>query len=464
MRRPLSSEDTLAYQALLKANRALGLASATTAALKQQPWFIDPQNSSGKASDGNDGAAVTSPLLTYGELINRRWGSSSPAINGVAVTITQMSSGLLDGSDPVALSPVVNDGGSFVLTGVPKAVATGTFTGVVAQNRNTGQLTNAAVVGPLPANWWSQWLGMLVNDTTTGAWFWVDADLGAKTAQLTRPKTSSLTSVASALSTISNGDAFVIYQLPTIDLVRVAPNFDTGGAGLQCQIQHLSLATPAAFAQPQTTHIESDSTFVECSLVGREPVIYSGACILANCYSGGPFMLYGAGFCGAISGAISVGDEHCVVQGGTLLLDGDVYCEDHVLVSNAQVIAGLVYYTSIDAPPGTLKVPSSQFGAGAGGSLVVTPCFYGSAAFWGPGIISCAAGGDVVYSGTATSVFLNAGGLLLDGAATASSYDGAGTWHGGIALNPTSLDAAAGAAGFGGCAYGNKGSKIRQWA
>ncbi len=84
-------------------------AQPNPAALLQPIWFVDPSNVTGNASDSNTGLTVATPLLTFGEIVDR-WGTSSPTITN-DVTIKFLSD-QLGFDDPVNVSPFFDPGTS----------------------------------------------------------------------------------------------------------------------------------------------------------------------------------------------------------------------------------------------------------------------------------------------------------------------------------------------------------------
>ena len=81
----------------------------------------------------------------------------------------------------------------------------------------------------------------------------------------------------------------------------------------------------------------------------------------------------------------------------------------------------------------------------------------GTSLLWGPGAANFT--GPVTYTGTASPIFKNAGGITLDGSTTAQSISALGISTG-ILLSGANLDAAAGIGGFGGTAFNQLGSSI----
>ena len=149
--------------------------------------------------------------------------------------------------------------------------------------------------------------------------------------------------------------------------------------------------------------------------------------------------------------------------GASLLLDGDVAINAPFQNLQGLVVVGTAFWN------GDMDIPNiSNIGGGNGQVCVTSDAYYGVGAIWGTGALNVHVGGDLGYSGTtATAAFLKLSGLTLDGATTANAFNFAvnpGVWNTNISLTPANLDAAISSGGFGGIAYGNLGTKIRQIA
>ena len=93
-----------------------GASGSTSADLAATAWFVDPQNSSGVASDGNTGYTSGAPLLTLNKLFTRM-GTT----NGQSVAITLMSSDNLANPRPInRYIPLGNN--ALSITGTPTVI------------------------------------------------------------------------------------------------------------------------------------------------------------------------------------------------------------------------------------------------------------------------------------------------------------------------------------------------------
>jgi hypothetical protein len=124
-----------------------GSVSAPLVSWTTPAWFIDPSNRSGTANDTNDCTTATTPCRTYAE-VARRWATTSPVL-GQDTTITFLSSHV-DDSDPVYLTPVLEDGAALVVQGAfgsDQRVTTGAPTGLVALSGTGGHTTTLTMAG-----------------------------------------------------------------------------------------------------------------------------------------------------------------------------------------------------------------------------------------------------------------------------------------------------------------------------
>jgi hypothetical protein len=412
---------------------------AFMAAWQVPAWFVDPV----AGNDAANGTAALTPVQHYAEIV-RRWGTIAPLLYQ-DTTITFLSD-QPDLSDPVML--LGGNAGVAVTTGV---VITGaltaqgpasTFTAVTVRNRGTDTrwtFTDASKA----EGWAAAFVGYLVHDTTADAWFWIEASLPGRRAQVSEPLASAVGNPVPAYVPIANGDGYQIFAPRRVNVVRFSPSSASGSAA---ELRHLWL-----FNAGGAFDSEGNTLLTEC----RAQPFYTAAngVNLANSY------LFGLNTpTGYIAGGVITNILTMPAGGGELVIDGDCLVNAPALGALGTIVVGAARFEA------ALDVPElNNAGAGVAALYVSSGALYGTAAFWGPSAIDCHVGGDVGWvGGTATVTFLNLGGLTLDGAGVASSYNLAtGLWAPGIALTPANLDAAT-PGGFGGVAYGVKGSKIRQ--
>jgi len=218
-------------------------ASAPTAADQAaRYWALDPQNSSGIASDSNRGYgtsesdAATAPLLTWNSLMSRLNNANYPV--NVIVEIFLMSDITTPVAIPGSISTMGNDqlngfGGFLCIVGKQTVIRSGTLTaGTAAQSGNNPQI----IVDSTLATTWSAVNG--VSDSTHSVWirktgpgatahaevqFDSNATL-AKSAHTSQPVNISETpgqQFGTSDDSFSSGDAYQLYTIPKIAGITV---------------------------------------------------------------------------------------------------------------------------------------------------------------------------------------------------------------------------------------------------
>lgn len=425
-------------------------------------WYLDPQS----GNDANSGLSG-SPVKTVAELI-RRWGTNAPVVaSGQTVTVHLLSSqniGTDTSDDPATIYPVTIGSGNFRLTGVPSVITSGVLASVVARDRASGQRWQAQI-DPMNA---APYVGKLVHDTTVDAWFWVDEDLGGGIAALSEPLQEGWASfqagqLAPNYINIANGDSFIIYECPHIDIpIMIGNDPDiinevTGGLSAVF-IDKIRPSAPSDYegSVMGTGSFCQEPFFAECDMSGRYPFVGLAGITCLNCSlaslentPGGQVTLIG-------------GRATATSNQGTLFLDGDI------LLKNVQfspfpwgvVTCGRVYFGGTK-----LELPSSSIGNGLGGgdiTMIIGSDNYADGEIWGPIKLVIRAGGKLQYNGTAVGSILTSGGLeMSNGDTTAMTVDATtGTWTGGITLSPANLDTLRSSGGFQGYAQGQHGELI----
>ena len=407
-------------------------------------WFVDPSNATGRASNDNDGLTATTPLLTFAEIV-RRWGTGSPVLRQ-DTTIFQLSD-QPDFTDPVnfpvamVVAPT-NGVGTLTMKGTLTQLAAGQFSAVIPKNRSAAlRWTITAAID------WAPFVNALVHDTDADAWFWVDSDLGGGSAIVSEPmQQGTPTNITPAKVVIHALDHFVVYKGSKVYLPLCTPTIATGFDSI---LWHLWILGPPptgeiAIGSPQLIETRVDTFIVTQSLSGN---LFTTNANMTE----GIFAVDGTYIGGIIKSQFSVG------FGGEVLVDGDCLVDDFTNIQGNLAI-GDAYFGQ------DLAIPNVSNLGGGSASVIVNNAYYDEI-FWGPAALRVSAGGDFmvgVSHSTFAAALLNTGGMFLDGATTASSYNlTTGAWTPGVTLNPAQLDAAVAGGGFGGIAYGNNGSYIR---
>jgi hypothetical protein len=407
-------------------------------------WYLDPVS----GSDANTCLTTGSACKTWGHLASL-WGTYSPRLRQTT-TVTYLSSSS-DNSDPVYWNPYLEGGASAILTApLPTATSTGTFSGLLAKNRASGQLLTANLTSGLSP-------GMLVVDITRGSRAWTHANTTGATWSLTQPTPTQTAPVASLLTseddTWANGDSFAVYAPIKINvgfLGAQLTDYNQTAFANGPYFYQATLYDPNGASNDEVVIGMQGVVFVESSIqrfvIGQNSNLYVGTNRYINCDISG----------GMTSGPIaetvveagqsrSPGVE---ISGNTVSFNNDFIASEHINVFGGEY--GFVYLDSGD----------HFFGQGASSVRYVNSS--GAPIVWGPGSIDVIGTAEFYYpsgAGKATSIFLNSGGLKLDGAPTAMSM-GANGITTGIALTPANLDAVAGPTGFGGVAFNLRGASI----
>jgi hypothetical protein len=422
-------------------------------AVAQLTWVVDLGNSTGLASDENTGLTAASPLLHKSE-IYRRWGTWQPPLQGGSYSVQYLGADV-DSSDPGLFQPFFSRGSSLThFAALPAPSFTGSLLAVVAKNRATNaalKSTFAATTGAIAPNM------MLVNATRGNSRAFASRLLGAGQWLISQPFTpwpgAATTPVMAEVDTWANGDAITGYVLPNVNLAQLAGHatvYQPGLAGGNHFATGITIFDPSPPFSPFIVDGRAAPVIVEA--VVTRALEYSGptAGVVAAIFNA---MIVGSsawrGYNGIIVSGGALGGILC--QADHLILDQDVIlqngCAFNLTDSSLQ---GGAYNESTPAIElvGNFRqeVNGICYGPGAGGLNVEQ--------------------GMLRYASAAVAAFPMVGPLALVSKTTAYSMAtaaGVTTVHGGIALTPAALDAAAGAAGFGGLAFAG-GASIQRLA
>jgi hypothetical protein len=215
----------------------VGVYSAPSA-LSVPAWFIDPQNTTGCASDQNTGTQSTctggtnGPLKTWFGLANANWGCVNVAQCCPrllqTVTVTFLSSHT-DTSDPVYACAYLESlaAPSLIIQGALGAaqqVATGTTGTVTAKNRATPQplATTFTLTAPDGGTAPTLLAGEFVVNTTHPSAAWINTVGSPNT--MTQPLARFVlgTNGPAEVDTWANTDAVTIYQPVNVNVVQVS--------------------------------------------------------------------------------------------------------------------------------------------------------------------------------------------------------------------------------------------------
>jgi hypothetical protein len=414
------------------------------AAVLQGNIFIDPQNSTGNASDANPGTA-TAPFLTYAGVV-KVWGTTKPLLN-VATTLTWLSNGAA-AVDPVVFEPYVMGNVKVGIQGAaPTVLATAVLAGTVAKNRTLG--SNSALISTLAA---AAAPGSLLINTTHPSRAWVQRGLGANSFQITQPLVAAdgqgVVTAPAEVDTWADGDNVQIASLVNIPLVRYAPTFlDNQGGGSAAFLYQARIVSVGGAARctldgtggaihGQETLFANRSLLLAADIIGITNT-------LTNCFEADFHGMRGtANYLGGALNSFSVLD-------GVGVLDGDIIVGSNTTLRGAGWQLGFVF--------NDVSSLLTVIGSGAG---TIGSAFYGGATLYsnagGTGELRMANSSRLVKAASTWVAQVTnptmVTGIALNGVRTGVSHTGAApdVFNGGIATTPANLDAAAGAAGFGG--------------
>lgn len=404
-------------------NWVRGQTAIAVAAQKQALWVIDPANSSTVASDENPGT-LAQPLLTVAESA-RRMGSLIPSWPQ-ATTFEWLSSA--PSTDPWQFRPYAPAG--VTLQSVPVVAQTTTIGVFTAKNRAGATLTTITAVGIAS---WAALIGTVWHDTTAGATFYIQADLGGGVAAISNPVAFPVV-FTPAPKVLANGDTIERLTFPSLTV-----------ASSVCNDGFLT-ATQLAIAVDASLVLQTYlSTFNECTFSGGE--IFdngpsTGGSTYNSCYFfpifGSTSMIQAGG--AQLRAGVLTGNFANVQVAATLFLDGDVIVTGEINWSG-QIECGAVYFANAT----TLNVfgPTTALFTTIG-SPTYGPS--GHSVIWGPGSLNVSQGAQMNLSKggtTAAAQLIMTGALTLDGAANGSTFTpGTGLWSvGTVALTPAAVDA-----------------------
>lgn len=412
---------------------------------QQATWVIDPANSTGLASDGNTGLDATHPLLTWGEVL-ARWGTDKPRI-AQNTTVTFLSS-QAGPTDLIYCSPFLLNC-TFVIQGqlgAAQQIATGVLASVTAKNRATPQL--------LQANSGATAINQLVVNATHPSRAWSSIAIGGGVFAMSQPivpvTVPSVVTSGTEVDTWANGDSVTVYAPMQVFVGEIRPKpvgYSAGFTNASLQVYQLQIALTTGGVGEGCSFFNAMVSFVDC--------------LVSN-----PCQIDEVGISGLGSGhADSIFSEYMggSVEGTQGFIAGRF---DFGRVRNAQFVADII--VGIGAGSSGVQIGGAPTNESAMGAVyIATSCILKSNAnirgdltlsgssivAWGPGSLDMLGRARLSYpsgAGAATAAFLLTGQLLANNVFSQFSVTSTGAWANTITLSGANLDAAAGAAGFGG--------------
>jgi hypothetical protein len=417
--------------------------------------FFDPQNATGAASDSGPGTAAA-PLLTWKEYV-RRLGSLRPnfAATALAVTATWLSPSSSPTADVVTLDMFTGSsltiasilGTQFGVTN--PAVFTGALAGVTAISRGTGGSWSISSYAGIAVG------QKIVNTTRENSVAFVMI-ISEGVATISAPMNpSTATAAGTPNNAWANGDGIEAFTEYTIAVGEVRCSLttvqDPPAPPFGLVFQNCTPTGPGFYAGG------TEVTFVECYV--PNVTIDLTRPVLEGASNNSVFEILNVetAFPTVIAQDVAMNSGTFSMVGGGVIIScniGNFTPSQDVLFCGIRNFIANMNATLANA----LGLAADAFLAFAGEAFV-------GGTFYGPP----SAGIDVVGSGllafnpntTAVATFLGGFDILLNGSANGISKTNAAgvyTLNGPITITPAHLDAAAGAAGFGGFAYSTDGN------
>jgi len=398
-------------------------------------WYVDNGNSSGNASDTNSCQDSGHPCATFAQVV-ARLGTLEPYL-GQSTTFSFLSS---DTAELVNLRPfVTSNSATITFLGVPTTTTT-SVTALTSLNRSTGTFWTPTFANAITA-------GAYLDDTTAGAVSWAYSNVAGNQWVTTQPITNNLpfTTQTPAEVNWGNGDSVSVLALPTVqigEIRRQETQFNTNplvvqriqiGGGLQSRF--------SGGVVVQESRISQTVVFEGCTarFQGLFNDDIEAEVVAANACPG--TVLY-----------INAGGQR--QPGSNPILGQNIQVDGDFVANNFNTSGQGVY--------GNVGLFSGATWTVQNGRTTTSTAYGGPFVYTSSGTLNVAAGAHLVYpagAGKAAATFLGAtlqiGGQTVACNGTGSNFlSGAGTVNASancnITLTAAHLDAALGAAGFGG--------------
>jgi hypothetical protein len=404
----------------------------------QTAWFVDPV----AGNDESSGLNAINAVKHKAEIM-RRLGTWSPVYDAIAVVITYVTSEPATGHDPGLFAPVLLNGATLIqMAALPAPSFTGTILAVTfPKNRAANQaleLTFTTTTGAMAANL------LLVNATRANSRA-VAVRLAGGSWIISQPQNPTVPINAGGGATNdawAAGDAITGYALVAVDIPLMGGIVSEFAAvGFSHTLYQLYLLDPEGLGSLNGIHVDGASYpfLLDCHV--ERALAYNGHEEFGGSAQGCSFTQRGSA-----SGTVGAALPFTFTSGFIAGIDARaVVFQTDAMFTVASTLKDCTLLT-VYVDTGVAMTLEGQT------NLLAAQILYG------PGSMNVKSGTFVyVGVGTAVASMPIGGGKFLNGTATGySNATAAGltTVHGGIALTSANLDAAAGAAGFGGFAWG----------
>ena len=426
----------------------------------QASWYVDPSNSTGLASDRNSGLTATSPVKSWNGGVVARWGTIAPTF--AQNTTIEWLSAHRDDSDPVLFTPTTTEGAVCIMGGEftpANLVASGVLGTVTPVNKAFGVAQALEAIMPTAASLY----GAILVNTTRGSTSTFVRKVSGTTWLLAQPLTEQTIPVTSLLyaenGATATGDAFSAYAPTAVNLVYVHPTVSTlnSTSTNPLYLYRLKSFDPSGVDGTNMFQYAGDVLLIDFVHGRRPQANVAGVTLIQRTVNN--YFPVGLMTDLRIPSTISPNAQHSI-QGGCI---GGPNC-----VSSGLYNCLLLSDVALAAHSGVLDVLSCEYGTIYIDAGVVVNLAAGRhepktgfpSQWWGPGTLN-ADGDSLLYypagAGMAAATFTQ-GGWQINRGANAWSSDATSFYN--LALTSAALDAAAGAAGFGGCAFNQGGATI----
>lgn len=418
-------------------------------------WFVNKST----GSDQNPCTSSGSPCATKQEIWVHRlgcFGAPMDCPRFQQTTTLEQDASDTDNNDPLYAHVALEKGASFIVKGGTVAGTAATFTRSTAKNRTAG--ANALLSGSFSAG--VPAVGMLVVNTTRGnSRAWIESSAGGANWNLTQPfapvTPPTGNAVPAEVDTWVSTDSVTLINPIAINISDISgvQTDTTGSFNNHVYLYNANIFDPLGVFNDNIT-IGTQIFIDECSLQREAAFIGttdSYARIQINAQFLGGLNTVGGGAVDAFVDPIFVGGsvQNIAEFASSPAFDGD-FIQDVNMTTGAGTQFGFYFMG------GNLAMNGSP--------NAIEKLFYNNSIIYGATAKTFGVHGSGHVVNLTGNTFANTltfpGNISINASTTACSATAAGVINCGISITPAHLDAAAGAAGFGGTAFAFGGAGI----